>query len=135
MYNVINAHVQAILDTIPETHITDYDWLIQNRHLCAEPEYQRNYRKYWGMNAARLSDAYYGEYFRELQAELVDAATLADLAQRLYQVPAHANGRQSLQFSFATKLLHTVDNTTPIYDSLVASFYFFQQPAPQQPLV
>ena len=52
----------------------------------------------------------------------------------IYKIPTNKSGRQSLQISFATKLLHMVNPTTPIYDSMVAAFYFFDEPGRKQPL-
>lgn len=134
MYDLINNHVQIILATIPQNHVTDYDWLIQNLQQAGTPQYQANYRNYWGMNAARLNAAYYGAYFQALQAALANPPPLGNLAQALYQIPAHANGRQSLQFSFATKLLHMANPQSPIYSKEVAAFYFFQGPDYNHPL-
>jgi len=134
MYDLINAHVQAILQTIPPDHATDYDWLIQNLHQTATSEYQERYRKYWQLNAARLCANYCAAYFQALQAAQASPPILGDVAQRLYQTPTNKNGRKSLQFSFVTKLLHMVNRSAPIYDSRVAAFYFFQVPSPKQPL-
>jgi hypothetical protein len=128
MYDLINNHVQIILATIPQNHVTDYDWLIQNLPQAGTPQYQADYQNYWGMNAARLNAAYRGIYFQALQAALANPPILGNLVQELYQTPTHANGRQSLQFSFATKLLHMVNPNSPIYSKEVAAFYFFQEP-------
>jgi hypothetical protein len=47
----------------------------------------------------------------------------------LHAASARQNGQKSLQFSFATKLLHMTNQHSPIYDSQVTSFYFFQEPS------
>jgi hypothetical protein len=128
MYDLINAHIQTILGTIPQNHVTEYDWLIQNLNQCVTPQYQARYKNYWRLNAARLSADYCNVYFQALHAAQRHPITVANLAHQLYGTPTHGNGRRSLQFSFATKLLHMVSPDTPIYDSLVAAFYFFQEP-------
>ncbi len=69
-----------------------------------------------------------------LQAAQANRPLFGNLAQQLYNTPTHGNGRQSLQCSFATKLLHMVNPNAPIYDSLVAAFYFFQEPGRNKPL-
>ena len=134
MYNLINAHIQAILSTIPQNHVTEYDWLIQNLNQCATPQYQARYKNFWRLNAARLSANYCNVYFQALQAAQAVPTTIGGLAQQLYNTPTHGNGRQSLQLSFTTKLLHMVNTNAPIYDSLVAAFYFFQEPGRNQTL-
>jgi hypothetical protein len=53
--------------------------------------------------------------------------TLSDVTHILYDSSARRDGRQSLQFSFATKLLHMTNPVLPIFDSQIAGFYFFQE--------
>ena len=129
MFRLIETHIQSIVDSIPTTHVRDYDWLVENIDRAGESEYQSKYRAYWAMNAARLSPSYYQEYFRRLAAATDGTPTLGSLVGSLYMVPTHRNERQSLQFSFATKLIHMKNRRSPIYDSQIAAFYFFREPA------
>jgi hypothetical protein len=48
--------------------------------------------------------------------------TLGRIVQTLYVASTRQDGRKTVQFSFATKLLHIADPSLPIYDSLVAEF-------------
>ena len=84
------------------------------------------------MNPAQLCPDFYAAYFQLLQNQIQNPIGLAVLTDQLYQVPTHQNGRQSLQFSFVTKLAHMVNSHAPIYDSLIAAFYFFQPPSRRQ---
>jgi len=129
MYDLINIHILSVLQTIPQNHVAEYDWLLQNVNQCPTAPYQARYKNYWRLNVARLSANYCNAYFQALQVAQANRPAVADLAQQLYATPTHRNGQQSLQFSFATKLLHMVAPSTPIYDSLVAAFYFWQEPA------
>jgi len=45
--------------------------------------------------------------------------SLKTIMEELYHIPTKKKVK-SLQFSFATKLLHTLDKSQPIYDSIVA---------------
>lgn len=126
MFRVIEAHCSDVVASIEPRHVTEYDWLVENLVSVREAEYQHRYRMYWVMNAARLSASYCTEYFRRLEAAAQSMPELGRLALELYEVPAQSNDRQSLQFSFVTKLLHMRDRHLPIYDSLVADFYFFE---------
>ena len=56
------------------------------------------------------------------EAAIRDIAMLSDTPER-----------SSLQFSFATKLLNTIDSREPVYDTHVTSFYFFVPPASDRP--
>ena len=66
MYDLINKDVIQLLKRIPQSHVSDYDWLMQNLGSVNSTSYQKMYRKYWGMNAARLASGYYAAYFQEL---------------------------------------------------------------------
>lgn len=129
MYNLINQYSQPVVGTIPRQHVTDYEWLIQNVGQANTSGYQSRYRRFWAMNAAQLSPAFYAAYFGTLAAAVSQPPTLSSVAQTLHAASTRQNGQKSLQFSFATKLLHITNPHLPIYDSQVASFYFFVEPA------
>lgn len=134
MYRLINRHIKKVLDNLKHDDVSTYDWLIANRNSVAVDEYQKKYKLFWRLNAARISENYCKTYFAELNLALQKPPTLADLVLKLHKTPTYKNGRNSLQFSFATKLLHTTNLKTPIYDSLVAAFYFFEEPNYDAPL-
>jgi hypothetical protein len=128
MYGLINQFAQTVVGTIPREHVTDYEWLLQNVGKASTPDYQKGYRRFWAMNAAQLSPAFYAAYFGTLAAAVSQPPTLSSVAQTLHAASARQNGQKSLQFSFATKLLHMTNPRLPIYDSQVAAFYFFAEP-------
>lgn len=129
MCDLINHFAKTVVDTIPPEHVTDYEWLLQNVGQASTPDYQKRYRRFWPMNATRLSPAFYATYFGTLGAAMSQPPTLKSVAQTLHAASARQNGQKSLQFSFATKLLHMTNQRSPIYDSQVAAFYFFQEPS------
>ena len=133
MYGVIDLHRDRILDTIAQGETGQYRWLRVNRERAGEAEYQRRYRSYWAMNAARLSASFYTAYFDALKAAEIQNGTLKDLCKLLCVASVRQNGTQTIQFSFATKLQHTVNPVLPIYDSRVARFYLFQEPSSDMP--
>ncbi|MBI1814602.1 MAG: hypothetical protein HYR72_06470 [Deltaproteobacteria bacterium] len=128
MFQLIEAHSETLVASILPTHVPNYDWLVENIGRAGDSAYQSKYRAFWAMNAARLSPAYCAEYFRRLAAAGRRQPALASLATDLFNVPTQSKGRQSLQFSFVTKLVHMHDHHSPIYDSQIAAFYFFRQP-------
>jgi hypothetical protein len=83
------------------------------------------------MNAAQLSPGFYSAYFRILEKGMRETLDLKDVVQSLYESSARRNGARSIQFSFATKVVHMTNPHLPIYDSRVAKFYFFQAPTEQ----
>jgi hypothetical protein len=116
MYDLINQFAQTVVSTIPLEHVTDYEWLLQNVGQASTLDYQKRYRRFWGMNAAQLSPAFYATYFNALVAARSRPPTLNSVAQTLHEVSARQNGQKSLQFSFATKLLHMTNQHFPICD-------------------
>ncbi len=129
MYYLLGDHIQPVLNVIGEKcaeHVTEYDWLIENLNKSTTSEYQARYRRFWNMNAAFLSNAYCSAYFERLNTLSEIPLDAAVLAKDLYDVPTNSKGRQTIQFSYATKLIHMKDQTLPIYDSFVCKFYFWQ---------
>ena len=130
MYTIINQNIEALLDSInPQADIDPYIWLfgaLPNRNVAQDQEFQRVYRRYWQLNPARLSEDYLAAYFGHLEQlkGQPEHVTVEAVARHLLPIPTHGNGRQSLQFSFASKLVHMLNPEQPVYDSMVQSFYF-----------
>ncbi|SRR6266542_261046 len=136
MYRLINSNAPAVVDAL--RRIGDFREylhlradLAANGSAPASAEFQRAYRKYWRMNAARLSPAFYERYF-ELLAQY-QAVGLTDLERATRVISDADDANHGLQFSFATKLVHMVDPRVPVFDSFVAGFYFFTPPATDRP--
>lgn len=129
MYKIINDNISLVINGINrnrdiEPYLT-LQALFQNGSISDNSNYKTTYRKYWQLNAARLSDNYCEHYFRVLEKyRNREDKSIEGIVKELYEVPSNAKDKKTLQFSFATKLLHTIDNTRPIYDSLIADFYF-----------
>jgi hypothetical protein len=134
VYRLINEYAAELVATIAPGHVAEYDWLRENTGAVSTLAYQTRYRAFWQMNAARLSPGFCDIYFATLRKAIQHAPELGLLTHTLYETATHLNGRQSLQFSFATKLLHMVNPRAPIYDSLIARFFFFAEPPRERPL-
>jgi hypothetical protein len=61
----------------------------------------------------------------ELKAS--DAVDVRTISVRLYNLPANSRGERKLHFSFSTKMAHMLRPSWPVYDSLVARFYFLPE--------
>lgn len=128
MYKLINNHINPILDSISKKHISDYEWLINNKQDIGH-HFKRRYKSFWQLNAALLSDEFCDQYFLELQNGLEKRSVdLRDITKKLYEIPSNKKGENKLQFSFCTKLCHVVNPCLPIYDTMVRDFYFFKEP-------
>lgn len=131
MYSVISTFQQTILSSTTSEEVSEYDWLRQNLGQAHTTAYQQRFRGFWAMNRAQLSSGFYATYFEFLKTR--KPPTLESLCRELYDSSARRNGTRALQFSFATKLLHTLDPTLPIYDSKVARFFLFEAPSSDRP--
>lgn len=132
MYSVIRTVQQTIVDSIDPWEVAEYDWLRETTGQSGTASYQQRYKNFWGMNVAQLSSPFYTTYFEFLSATAMPTPT--DLCQILYESSTRRDGRQTLQFSFATKLLHTINPRLPIYDSLAARFFLFEAPSSDRPV-
>lgn len=136
MYSLINHNAVAVfkaLDSIGD--LNDYlrlrSALLRGADSAHDAEFQRGYRRYWRMNAARLGSSFYDQYFTQLaECRRSNAVDLPTVARCISTVNGVTVG---LQFSFATKLAHMIEPRIPVYDSFVASFYFFVPPPPHRP--
>ncbi len=131
MYSIINTVQQAIIGSIPSLDVKEYDRLLDDVGQANSGPFQKRYKAFWGMNRAQLSGKFYNTYFEFLKAPT--SPTLANLCQVLHDSATRRNGTRTLQFSFATKLLHTLNPHLPIYDSKVARFFLFEPPSSDQP--
>jgi hypothetical protein len=134
MYTLINQHIEQLLDAInPVRDIQPYVWLIQhfdNVNVGQDEKFQQVYRRFWQLNPARLSAKFHQEYFgllEELKGS--DNIGVEEVARHLLRLPTRSNGGHSLQFSFASKLVHMHRHDMPPYDSLLEDFFFLPRSA------
>ena len=78
--------------------------------------FQFVFRSYYRLDNAGLTDEFKKRYFELLADKQTD---LEYILSELYKLET-LKGKNSIQFSFATKLLHTLDNNKPIFDAEVA---------------
>jgi hypothetical protein len=128
MYRLINRNADEIIKWILPDKFYEELLVGVTAEAIQSQAYQLKFRKYWGMNAAQLSAGFHQTYFARLAEALKTPMTIEPLAATLYEASVRKDGRKSIQFSFATKLLHMANPSLPIYDSYVAQFYFFEPP-------
>ena len=71
------------------------------------------------MYIAGLTLEFFEEYFKILSSKEMD---LKKILNKLYEI-LRRNKTKAVHFSFASKLLHTIDNSLPIYDLLVGKAF------------
>jgi hypothetical protein len=137
MYRVIEKCASAVVSKIGPSHVTEYEWLLDNPDKILGDKYQRIYRNFWAMNAAFPTPAFCDKYFSLLDKALKspqNPPTLTDVVKTLYPFTVRTTDRGKTEpfppFSFATKLLHMTNTTLPVYDKWVVGFYFLRKPTP-----
>ena len=115
--------------------VMEYDWLVEtfeHTNVEANNDFQRRYRAYWVMNQSRLAQHFYQTYFHLLEQNRNNPeVSIQDICRILYNVAVRGN-RRTIQFSFATKLVHMINRSKPIYDSRVRDFYYLPEAKPKQ---
>lgn len=86
--------------------------------------FQYVYRHFYGMNRAGLTDQFYKEYFKTLEKykNKPESFNLEKAIKRFLEFNSRTRkGKEekSLQFSFLTKLSHSINPKNPIYDQFV----------------
>ena len=119
---------EEIIENIDKESVDVYLW-IKNEYeksrggheLLNNKIFQFVFRSYYRLDSAGLSEKQKQRFF-ELLAQ--KESRLNIILEELYKLPTlrKKNGKpiHTVQFAFATKLLHTLDNTKPIFDSKVA---------------
>jgi hypothetical protein len=89
--------------------------------------FQFVYRSFYGLDNAELTKEFKNRYFELMQEYRTTSIDLKEICIDLYNYKTQ-EGLSSVQFSFATKLANTIDDSYPIYDSEVAKVFNFNQP-------
>ncbi len=85
--------------------------------------FQFVFRSYYRLDSAGLSDGIKNHFFKLLAEKQIN---IRIILSELYEIPT-LKGKNTIQFSFATKLLHTIDNNKPIFDSEIAKLIKLKQ--------
>src|SRR3954471_15632853 len=132
MYSVLNRNIEPLLSSIArDGGLDQYRYLMdafRRTDTTRDMQFQRTFRSYWQMGAARLGDEFCKAYFAHMQElKAFDLADVGRIAVRLYGVPANSRGDRKLHFSFSTKMVHMLQPDQPVYESLVTQFYFLTE--------
>ncbi|MEK7217764.1 MAG: hypothetical protein AAB374_02135 [Patescibacteria group bacterium] len=109
-----------IISNISRESIDVYLWL-KNEYKKINVEnntvFQFIFRSYYRLDSAGLGEKLKNRYFELLNRKENNLGIILD---ELSKIPTTKN-QFTVQYSFATKLIHTIDNNKPIYDNEVAA--------------
>jgi hypothetical protein len=132
MYSALNRHIGPLLASIAKDGGLDqYRYLIdtfRRTDTKRDEQFQRVYRSYWQMGAARLGGGFCSAYFGLLEElKAFERTDVGSVAVRLFNIASNSKGERKLHFSFSTKMVHMLQTDMPVYDSRVAQFYFLSE--------
>ena len=111
----IRQNQTAIMKKLNPKVLATYCWLQDNLHkrnVAVDTEYRKKFSGYYRMRfvSQEYRDQFF-ELFEEIKSE--SSPSFRVVSQELFQV----DGKH--EFSFITKMLHTIEPSRPIYDSQV----------------
>lgn len=111
----IRQNQTAIMKKLNPKVLATYCWLQDNLHkrnVAVDTEYRKKFSGYYRMRfvSQEYRDQFF-ELFEEIKSE--SSPSFRVVSQKLFQV----DGKH--EFSFITKMLHTIEPSRPIYDSQV----------------
>ena len=126
---------QAIVRAVGQESVDVYVFLANEFARGSITEnlvFQFVYRSFYRLDGIGLTQEFKKEYFELMEAaRLQKSVDVRSLAKVLFDL-SNAEARK-LQFSFATKLAHTVDSTHPLYDIDITKYFRFQSPSKSSP--
>ena len=111
----INEKQKHILSNINSRSVDNYIFIkkeFAKGDILNNKEFQSRFKSFYRMNTAGLSIEQKKRFFELLSDK---EQNLEYILSELHKIP-RINRSHSIQFSFATKLIHTVNNNKPIYD-------------------
>lgn len=132
----VEANADKIIQLIGYESVDVYRFL-SKRFREQDPKgdnvFQFIFRSFYRLDNAGLTDEFKTKYFELLSfAKAEHQADIQEIVRSLFNIP-NCKEQKSLQFSFATKLAATVESSSPIYDTEVASIFGFRPPYNYKP--
>ncbi len=102
-----------------KNHFKYYFYITKNfKQGKIDDEFKRKYKYFYVMDRAGLTRPdHFNEYFKLLKKK---ETSLAVILKKLYKIPRQT-GDNALFLSFASKLMHTINNKLPIYDRNISA--------------
>jgi len=99
--------------------------------ISCNDKFQTRFMSFYRLYGAGLTKDFRKTYFEIMQgkrdSKFLDHSDVKDVISRLYEIKS-AKGLNCIYFSFTTKLIHTINNDLPIYDSKIREFFGFSTP-------
>jgi hypothetical protein len=120
----VNDNSTKIIKLIPQKGVNNYLTIGEHflkGNVSNNKEFQNIFKSFYGLNIAHLTKQFDNSYFMKFdnyREQIITEETINLFLEEWYSIP---NSREcnTVQFSFLSKLLHTIDNDKIIYDKWV----------------
>lgn len=128
---IVEQNAQELINNIDEESIELYSIIkkeYENSDVSVNDKFQRAYRKFHGMDHVGFNEDFINKYFKLI--EKYRNQTVLDSEKVFIDLDRIKNfeDNDALLFSFATKLMCTIDDSIPIYDKEVCDIFSFTEP-------
>ncbi len=124
----ISNNLNAIIENIAHESVEAYQYLkmeFDKTDVSENYFFQFVFRSFYGLDSAGLKDDFKKKYFKLLQENKGNPSPdFRSIIKQLYEIK-NIKEKESLQVSFTSKLIHTLQHNFPIYDSKVARLMKF----------
>jgi hypothetical protein len=125
----ISNNQNSIIANIAYESVAVYQYLkteFEKTDVSENHCFQFVFRSFYGLDSAGLKDDFKKKYFELLQQNKGNPSPdFRSIIKQLYEIK-NIKEKESLQISFTSKLIHTLQNDYPIYDSKVANLMKFR---------
>jgi hypothetical protein len=125
--NYIKENEKLIISNLKYKDVKAYIYIFENvkkYNVKESKEFQKNYKLFYKLNNAGLTNEIIDKYFEVMEKAKINLVSVDEIVYELYKYKRR-KGDYSVQFSFATKLINTVNNEYPIFDSKVKILFGF----------
>jgi hypothetical protein len=130
--NYIDVNSIIIVDNIPNESPYIYLFLkeqFENSDVSSNLVFQFLYRSFYRLDNAGLTSEFKYEYFRIMESHRdIDSFDVRNILDKLYQI-TNLKRQSTIQFSFVTKMMNTINDNHPIYDNEVRKVFGFIRPS------
>lgn len=122
--NLIKEHKEEIFNKLSEDKrsFDYYNYILtefKTGNIVNNNEFKKIYTKFYVLIGAGLTPEFLDRYFELLEKR---ETNLKKILSELSKIPRR-KGDYAVELSFASKLIHTINNDQPIYDSRVAKIF------------
>jgi len=127
----IENNSAEIIENIDQESVDVYNFLkaeFKKSNVIENHLFQFVFRSFYRIDNAGLTPEFKKEYFKILEQYRNEKQfDFGKVLRRLYSFP-NRKGQNTLQFSFATKMFNTIDDSSSIYDREVSRMFSLSRP-------